>query len=104
MAQKIFIVVADLTYVGKFCELEFEHATPQKGLAASISTGGTEGHSCVDLYHGPMWVRQNPGLSFRGAMRRGACFSVAASMLLAKSRFLDCEAHPLKADEPLRSE
>jgi hypothetical protein len=42
-------VLAYLTYVGKLRELEFAHAAPQKGLAASVSAGATEILAWKDL-------------------------------------------------------
>ena len=48
MAQRVFVVLADFAYVGKLRELELEHATLGKGLAAS-RTGGAESRSLMNL-------------------------------------------------------
>jgi hypothetical protein len=49
MADKIFVVSANFSGVGKLREFELQHAGCRKGLAARIAPGGAEWNSSVNL-------------------------------------------------------
>ena len=67
--DKVFIVFADLSCIGKLGKFDFENASPRKAVAARPGSGGAERDSAVSLhFYKPVLRERGPSTPLRAGL------------------------------------